>query len=56
MTKRIMQLQVLNRHASVFVVEAGKRNHFAAELARAQRETHRSPLAVAYRKGTEALR
>ena len=44
MTKRIMQLQVLNRHASVFVVEAGKRNHFAAELARAQREN--APLAA----------
>lgn len=51
MTKRIMQLQILNPHARVFAVEAGRRNHWAAELARAQRETRRSPLALAYRKG-----
>ena len=51
MTKRIMQLQVLNPHARVFAIEAGRRNHFAAELARNQRETHRSALAIAYRRG-----
>ena len=51
MDKRIMQLQVLNPHARVFAVEAGRRNHLAAELARAQRETHPGPLALAYRKG-----
>ena len=51
MTRRIMQLQVLSPHARVFAIEAGRRNHFAAELARTQRETHRSPLALTYRKG-----
>jgi hypothetical protein len=42
-----MQLQVLNPHARVFVVEARRRNHWAAKLGRAQRETNRSPLADA---------
>jgi hypothetical protein len=50
MDKRIMQLQVLNPHARVFAIAAGQRNHAAAELARAQRETNRGPLALAYRK------
>ena len=39
MTKRIMQLQVLNPHARVFAIAAGRRNHLAAELARSQRES-----------------
>jgi hypothetical protein len=51
MDKRIMQLQVLNPHARVFALAAGRRNHLAAELARNQRETHRGPLAIAFRKG-----
>ena len=51
MTKRIMQLQVLNPHARVFAVEAGKRNHWPAELVRGRREVRRSPLASAYRNG-----
>ena len=51
MTKRIMPLQALNPHARVFAIEAGRRNRFAAELARGQRETHRSPLAITYRNG-----
>ena len=46
MDKRIMQLQVLNPHARVFAIAAGRRNQMAAELARAQHERHRSPLAT----------
>ena len=51
MTRRIRQLQALNPHARVFALEAGRRNRFAAELARSQRESHPSALALVYRKG-----
>jgi hypothetical protein len=51
MDKRIMQLQLLDPHTRVFAIAAARRNHVAAELARAHRETHRSPLAIRYRNG-----
>jgi hypothetical protein len=49
MTRRIMQLQVVNPHATAFAVEAGRRNQFAADLARQQRGAHRSASTLADR-------
>jgi hypothetical protein len=49
MTRRIMQLQVVNPHATAFAVDAGRRNQFAADLARQQRGAHRSASTLADR-------
>ena len=49
MTRRIMQLQVLNPHATAFARDAGRRNQFAADVARQQLGAHRSACTLADR-------
>ena len=49
MTRRIMQLEVINPHATAFAVDAGRRRQLAAELARQQRGAQRSACTVADR-------
>ena len=51
MKRRNMQVQVINPHAAAFAVEAGRRNQFAAELARQQRGAQRPACTLAGRSG-----
>jgi hypothetical protein len=49
MTRRIMQLQVFDPHATAFALDAGRRKQFAADLAHQQRGAHRSACTLADR-------
>ncbi len=49
MTRRLILLELASRPVRTFVAEARRHNRAAAAPARAQREGHLSPLALAYR-------
>lgn len=49
MTKRAIQSQLAAAEVAAFTAEASGRNQRTGEFARSRRESHLSPLALAYR-------